>query len=64
MSYTNSIILGKSENGKLHKAEGYQHILLLAPNGSGKGVSFVLPTLLNLDESCIVHDIVISVVLA
>ncbi len=57
MSYTNSIILGKSEDGKLHKAEGYQHILLLAPHGSGKGASFVLPILLNLDESCIVHDI-------
>lgn len=57
MSYTNAITLGKRDDGKLHKAEGYQHILLLAPHGSGKGVSFVLPTLLNLDESCIVHDI-------
>jgi type IV secretion system protein VirD4 len=57
MSYNNSIILGKSEDGNLYKAEGYQHILLLAPHGSGKGVAFVLPTLLNLDESCIVHDI-------
>jgi type IV secretion system protein VirD4 len=58
MNYTNSIILGGSnKNGELYKAEGYQHILLLAPHGSGKGVAFVLPTLLSLDESCIVHDI-------
>lgn len=57
MSYTNSIILGSSQDSKLQTAEGYQHILLLAPHGSGKGVAFVLPTLLSLDESCIVHDI-------
>ncbi|MCF8462309.1 MAG: type IV secretory system conjugative DNA transfer family protein [Rickettsiaceae bacterium] len=57
MSYTNSIRFGKSKDGKECKAEGYQHILLLAPHGSGKGVTIVLPTLLSLDESCIVHDI-------
>ena len=61
MSYTNSIILGKSDGksecGNLHKAEGYQHILLVAPHGAGKGVAFVLPTLLSLQESCIIHDI-------
>jgi type IV secretion system protein VirD4 len=57
MSYTNSIILGQSQDGNFINAKGYQHILLLAPHGSGKGVTFVLPTLLTLDESCIVHDI-------
>jgi type IV secretion system protein VirD4 len=55
--YNNSIILGKNESGKAYKAEGYQHILLLAPQGSGKGVAFVLLTLLTLEELCIVHDI-------
>lgn len=57
MSYSNSIILGKGDSDKFYIAEGYQHILLLAPHGSGKGVSFVVPTLLTLQESCIIHDI-------
>jgi type IV secretion system protein VirD4 len=57
MSSENAILLGKSDNGKPIYSEGYQHILLLAPHGSGKGVCFVLPTLLSLEESCIVHDI-------
>ncbi len=57
MPYKNSITLGQNDDGKLHKAEGYQHIMLLAPNGKGKGVSLVVPTLLTLEESCIVHDI-------
>jgi type IV secretion system protein VirD4 len=57
MSSENAILLGKSDNGKPIYSEGYQHILLLAPHGSGKGVCFVLPTLLSLKKSCIVHDI-------
>ncbi|MDZ5761816.1 Type IV secretion system component VirD4 [Candidatus Cyrtobacter comes] len=57
MPYANSITLGKGKDGIVYKAKGYQHILLLAPHGSGKGVAFVLPTLLTLEESCIVHDI-------
>ncbi|WP_425363001.1 type IV secretory system conjugative DNA transfer family protein [Candidatus Tisiphia endosymbiont of Hybos culiciformis] len=57
MSSENAILLGKSDNGKPLYAEGYQHILLLAPQGSGKGVCFVLPALLTYSESCVVHDI-------
>ncbi|MCC8398532.1 MAG: type IV secretory system conjugative DNA transfer family protein [Rickettsia endosymbiont of Labidopullus appendiculatus] len=57
MSSENAIFLGKSDDGKPLCAEGYQHILLLAPHGSGKGVCFVLPTLLTYSESCVVHDI-------
>lgn len=38
-------------------AEGYQHILLFAPTGSGKGVGFVIPNLLFWRDSVIVHDI-------
>ncbi|MBM5783223.1 MAG: type IV secretion system protein VirD4, partial [Pelagibacterales bacterium] len=38
-------------------AGGYQHILLFAPTGSGKGVGFVIPNLLFWEESVIVHDI-------
>jgi type IV secretion system protein VirD4 len=38
-------------------ADGYQHILLFAPTGSGKGVGFVIPNLLFWRDSVIVHDI-------
>jgi type IV secretion system protein VirD4 len=56
MTYTNHILLSKNQDVAFN-ASGYQHILLLAPHGSGKGVCFVIPCLLTLDESCIVHDI-------
>ncbi len=36
---------------------GFQHSLLFAPTGSGKGVGFVIPNLLFWTESCVVHDI-------
>ena len=42
---------------KLLIADGYQHILLFAPTGSGKGVGFVIPNLLFWQDSLIVHDI-------
>lgn len=35
----------------------FQHALLFAPTGSGKGVGFVIPNLLFWNESVIVHDI-------
>ncbi len=50
------VLLGKSRN-ELLVAEGYQHILLFAPTGSGKGVGFVIPNLLFWTDSVIVHDI-------
>ncbi len=57
MSSENHILLGyDNENNQLH-SNGYQHILLIAPHGSGKGVSFVIPNLLTFQESAIVHDI-------
>ena len=33
------------------------HTLIIGPTGRGKGVSFVIPTLLSWKESCIVYDI-------
>ena len=57
MPYNNTILLGQDESGSYYEAKGYQHIFLLAPHGAGKGVGFVLPTLLSLEESCIIHDI-------
>ncbi len=50
------VILGTSGKGFLI-ADGYQHIMLFAPTGSGKGVGFVIPNLLFWDQSCICHDI-------
>ena len=50
------VLLGEYKK-KLLIAEGYQHILLFAPTGSGKGVGFVIPNLLFWKDSVIVHDI-------
>lgn len=37
--------------------DGFQHILLFAPTGSGKGVGFVIPNLLYWEDSVVCHDI-------
>lgn len=50
------LLLGEDEDG-FFVAGGYQHILLFAPTGSGKGVGFVIPNLLFWEESAVVHDI-------
>jgi type IV secretion system protein VirD4 len=49
-------MLGKYK-GRYLVEYSFQHILLFAPTGSGKGVGFVIPNLLFWDESVIVHDI-------
>lgn len=50
------VLLGK-HHGNFLVADGYQHVLLFAPTGSGKGVGFVIPNLLFWHDSVIVHDI-------
>ncbi|CAK8162445.1 type IV secretion system protein VirD4 [Candidatus Xenohaliotis californiensis] len=50
------ILLGKDSHGYLI-ADGFQHALLFAPTGSGKGVGFVIPNLLFWNDSVFVHDI-------
>jgi type IV secretion system protein VirD4 len=50
------MLLGKDTMGYF-VADGFQHALLFAPTGSGKGVGFVIPNLLFWDHSVIVHDI-------
>lgn len=50
------MLIGKDAKGFL-VAGGYQHCLLFAPTGSGKGVGFVIPNLLYWDDSVVVHDI-------
>jgi type IV secretion system protein VirD4 len=51
------MLLGKDTKGKLLIAGGFQHALLFAPTGSGKGVGFVIPNLLFWEDSVFVHDI-------
>ncbi|HJK87238.1 MAG TPA: type IV secretory system conjugative DNA transfer family protein [Candidatus Megaira endosymbiont of Hartmannula sinica] len=50
------ILLGKDDYDYF-VAGGFQHTLLFAPTGSGKGVGFVIPNLLFWQDSCVVHDI-------
>ena len=50
------VLLGNYQK-KFLISDGYQHILLFAPTGSGKGVGFVIPNLLFWKESVIIHDI-------
>jgi type IV secretion system protein VirD4 len=51
------LIVGLETQNNYYRVDGYQHLLLLAPTGTGKGVSFVVPNLLDWTESTIIHDI-------
>jgi type IV secretion system protein VirD4 len=46
------MMLGKDAVGYF-VADGFQHSLLFAPTGSGKGVGFVIPNLLFWDHSVV-----------
>jgi len=50
------MLLGRTKKGYL-VADDFQHVLLFAPTGSGKGVGFVIPNLLYWENSVVVHDI-------
>lgn len=50
------MLLGQDDGGYF-VADGFQHALLFAPTGSGKGVGFVIPNLLFWTHSAVVHDI-------
>jgi type IV secretion system protein VirD4 len=50
------MLLGVDKYG-YYVADGFQHALLFAPTGSGKGVGFVIPNLLFWEHSVVVHDI-------
>lgn len=51
------ILLGRTGKANYLVADDFQHVLLFAPTGSGKGVGFVIPNLLFWDQSVVVHDI-------
>lgn len=50
------MLLGVDDGGYF-VSSGYQHALLFAPTGSGKGVGFIIPNLLFWEDSAVVHDI-------
>ena len=50
------MLLGQDDVGYF-VTDGFQHSLLFAPTGSGKGVGFVIPNLLFWEDSVVVHDI-------
>ncbi len=50
------MLLGVDKGGYF-VADGFQHALLFAPTGAGKGVGFVIPNLLFWTHSMVVHDI-------
>lgn len=51
------ILLGRTGANNYLIADDFQHVLLFAPTGSGKGVGFVIPNLLFWEQSVICHDI-------
>ncbi|MCH2546414.1 MAG: type IV secretory system conjugative DNA transfer family protein [Alphaproteobacteria bacterium] len=51
------LILGVTGKKNYLIADDFQHVLLFAPTGSGKGVGFVIPNLLFWEESVVCHDI-------
>lgn len=50
------VVLGQSD-GKYLRHDGPEHVIVVAPTRSGKGVGLVVPTLLSWRESVIIHDI-------
>ena len=50
------VLMGRTGKNYL-VADDFQHILLFAPTGSGKGVGFVIPNLLYYTHSVVCHDI-------
>ncbi|MGE3476782.1 MAG: IncP-type conjugal transfer protein TraG [Rhodospirillaceae bacterium] len=52
----NGVILGERD-GEYLRHNGPEHVIVVAPTRSGKGVGLVIPTLLSWRQSVIVHDI-------
>src|SRR5262245_9217982 len=53
---SDGVILGLF-NGRYLRHAGPEHVLVIAPTRSGKGVGVVLPTLLSWRQSVVIHDI-------
>lgn len=51
------MLLGRTGRNNYLIADDFQHVLLFAPTGAGKGVGFVIPNLLFWEQSVVCHDI-------
>ena len=54
---SDSVVVGKGEDGRIYYSSGPEHVLTFAPTRSGKGVGLVIPTLLTWTGSVVVTDI-------
>jgi type IV secretion system protein VirD4 len=50
-------MVGRTGQNKYLIVDDFQHVLLFAPTGSGKGVGFVIPNLVFWEGSVVCHDI-------
>lgn len=55
--YSDGVVLGRDDSGREIIHNGPEHIMVMAPTRSGKGVGVIIPTLLTWKGSCIVNDI-------
>ena len=53
---SSGVVLGLYD-GRYLRHDGPEHVLVVAPTRSGKGVGLVLPTLLSWSQSAVIHDI-------
>ncbi|QWV93427.1 type IV secretory system conjugative DNA transfer family protein [Geomonas oryzisoli] len=51
------VVLGRSQSGRLLSHDREEHVLLLAPPRSGKGVGVIVPTLFSWPHSVVITDI-------
>ena len=51
------VVLGVTENGEYIRHNGSEHLMLMAPTRSGKGVGIIIPTLLTWPHSVLITDI-------
>lgn len=51
------VVLGMNSKGQYIRHDGPEHVKVIAPTRSGKGVGIVVPTLLSCDSSVIVYDL-------
>lgn len=51
------VILGMNSGGQYIRHDGPEHVKVIAPTRSGKGVGIVIPTLLSWEHSSIVYDL-------
>ena len=53
----NGVVLGMDRQGQYIRHDGPEHVKVIAPTRSGKGVGIVIPTLLSWEGSVLVYDL-------